>query len=190
MWDEQADSANAFVQATKSAIGRLRPDFLDRCKPAQFVQGNYAFQLEIGHFVEPDCTETNKALLEDGRSSFPSGIALFHALQPLRISSQRQSRTAMPCHAPRSRGCVAAVTAGGVTILIALLAVNMLHAGMQGHASMSAVPFSDSFRHSSVLRSWFGLCCVCTCRPRQHVSRAVHIRCRLLPVDNLPSPSP
>ena len=93
---------------------------MDRCKPAQFVQGNYAFQLEIGHFVEPDCTETNKALLEDGRSSFPSGIALFHALQPLRMASERQSRTAMPC--PWSRGCVAAVTAGGVTILIALLA--------------------------------------------------------------------
>ena len=76
----KSDSDTPFVQATKSAIGRLRPDFLDRCKPAQFVQGNYAFQLEIGQFVEPDCTETNKALLDDGRSSFPSGVALFHAL--------------------------------------------------------------------------------------------------------------
>ena len=61
------------VQATKAAIGRLRPDFLARCKPAAWVAGNYAFQLSIASEAEPKCTETDQSLLKDGRSSFPSG---------------------------------------------------------------------------------------------------------------------
>ena len=63
------------MQATKAAIGRLRPDFLDRCKPAAGVNGKYAFQLSIASEADPNCTETDQSLLKDGRSSFPSGAS-------------------------------------------------------------------------------------------------------------------
>ena len=64
------------AQATKTAVGRLRPDFLDRCKPAALLGNSYLFHLEIGSYASPGCTETDEALLDDGRSSFPSGEAL------------------------------------------------------------------------------------------------------------------
>ncbi|CAL5229480.1 g12810 [Coccomyxa viridis] len=60
-------------RATKTAVGRLRPDFLDRCKPAALLGNSYLFHLEIGSYIDPGCTETDQALLDDGRSSFPSG---------------------------------------------------------------------------------------------------------------------
>lgn len=68
--------AGIILQATKTAVGRLRPDFLDRCKPAALLGNAYLFHLEIGSYAHPGCTETDKALLDDGRSSFPSGAAL------------------------------------------------------------------------------------------------------------------
>ena len=58
-------------------MGRLRPDFLDRCKPAALLGNSYLFHLEIGSYIDPGCTETDQALLDDGRSSFPSGEALW-----------------------------------------------------------------------------------------------------------------
>ena len=68
--------ASVNLQATKTVVGRLRPDFLDRCKPAAFLGNSYSFRLDIGSHTDPGCTETDRALLDDGRSSFPSGEAL------------------------------------------------------------------------------------------------------------------
>jgi hypothetical protein len=61
-------------QATKSSVGRLRPDFLDRCQPAQAI--DYTFQLQFGMHTDVVCTQTNQYLLDDGRSSFPSGAVM------------------------------------------------------------------------------------------------------------------
>ncbi len=60
-------------QATKSAVGRLRPDFLDRCQPAGGA--NYQFKPQYGTDTGVVCTQTDIKLLDDGRSSFPSGAA-------------------------------------------------------------------------------------------------------------------
>lgn len=61
-------------QATKSAVGYLRPDFLARCKP--LGGRNYTFQPQYGTDTGTICTETNTSLVDDGRSSFPSGARL------------------------------------------------------------------------------------------------------------------
>lgn len=45
----------SIVENTKNAVGRLRPDFLDRCRPIMKI-----------------CTGDNK-IIKDGRKSFPSG---------------------------------------------------------------------------------------------------------------------
>ena len=79
-WGRPQRFVDAGAQATKSAIGRLRPDFLDRCKPAAFLSNNYIFHLDIGSETDSNCTETDKSLLDDGRSSFPSGEACIGSL--------------------------------------------------------------------------------------------------------------
>jgi diacylglycerol diphosphate phosphatase/phosphatidate phosphatase len=59
--------------ALKNAIGKPRPDLIDRCKPrleemnAFLVSGNYSL---AGHDI---CTQTDNAILKDGFRSFPSG---------------------------------------------------------------------------------------------------------------------
>lgn len=65
-------------QATKSAVGYLRPDFLARCKPANGQ--NYQFSPQYGTITDVQCTETDIVLVDDGRSSFPSGAASCHSL--------------------------------------------------------------------------------------------------------------
>lgn len=60
------------AQSTKCAVGRLRPDFLDRCKP--LGGPDYKFHTQYGQNTAVVCTETDINLLDDGRSSFPSGV--------------------------------------------------------------------------------------------------------------------
>ena len=59
------------LQATKTSVGYLRPDWLARCRP--LATAGYSFQLDYGQFSSPACSSTDSALLTDGRSSFPSG---------------------------------------------------------------------------------------------------------------------
>lgn len=66
-----------FWQTTKSAVGRLRPDFLARCKPKGAE--NYTFHLQYGTYTYQDCSEANQYILDDGRSSFPSGASSLSA---------------------------------------------------------------------------------------------------------------
>ncbi|BDA50727.1 probable phospholipid phosphatase 1 [Coccomyxa sp. Obi] len=78
------DSLAAFIVAilvyvaTKSAVGYPRPDYLARCKPAGGE--NYQFHTQYGTMSGVECTETNIALVDDGRSSFPSGHACMSAV--------------------------------------------------------------------------------------------------------------
>lgn len=59
----------------KNAIGKPRPDLVDRCQPSkelmdQFLQpGNFSL---ASHAI---CTQTDNAILKDGFRSFPSGHA-------------------------------------------------------------------------------------------------------------------
>lgn len=62
-----------FGQATKSAVGYPRPDYLARCKPAGGE--NYQFRTQYGTMTGVECTEADITLVDDGRSSFPSGVA-------------------------------------------------------------------------------------------------------------------
>lgn len=63
----------------KLICGRLRPDFLDRCKPA-IAPGDVmrtfdlmAAEKEWGHAIGVTCTGKDPRFLRDGRVSFPSG---------------------------------------------------------------------------------------------------------------------
>ncbi|KAG6831169.1 hypothetical protein H0H92_012309 [Tricholoma furcatifolium] len=58
----------AITQFTKITVGRPRPDLLDRC---QLPSGTT--DPEFGLTYWQQCTQTNKAILEDGFRSFPSG---------------------------------------------------------------------------------------------------------------------
>lgn len=68
-----------FTELFKVICGRLRPDFLDRCKPAVTVQQGFAAfgsgtPREFGEVgFDPKCTEKDARALRDGRVSFPSG---------------------------------------------------------------------------------------------------------------------
>ncbi|KAF2097801.1 acid phosphatase/Vanadium-dependent haloperoxidase [Rhizodiscina lignyota] len=54
----------------KNAIGRPRPDLIDRCKPQLGTPGHTLLDFDV-------CTETNHHTLNDGFRSFPSGHSSF-----------------------------------------------------------------------------------------------------------------
>ncbi|QDS68615.1 hypothetical protein FKW77_001296 [Venturia effusa] len=57
----------------KNAIGKPRPDLVDRCKPNQEIMEQF---LQSGNFSMANhgiCTQTDNAILKDGFRSFPSG---------------------------------------------------------------------------------------------------------------------
>lgn len=54
----------------KNAVGRPRPDLIDRCKPKPGTPQNELVNFDI-------CTETNHHILHDGWRSFPSGHSSF-----------------------------------------------------------------------------------------------------------------
>ena len=54
----------------KNAIGRPRPDLLDRCKPRKGTPEHTLVDFEV-------CTETDHHVLQDGFRSFPSGHSSF-----------------------------------------------------------------------------------------------------------------
>ncbi|KXN72485.1 PAP2-domain-containing protein [Conidiobolus coronatus NRRL 28638] len=57
------------IQLLKNLVGRLRPDFIDRCIPNEASLGStLLLTLDI-------CTQTNPWTLRDGTQSFPSGHA-------------------------------------------------------------------------------------------------------------------
>ena len=69
-----------FTQGMKNLSGKPRPDLLARCKPdlsniAAHVVGSYAsgFSPEWVLVSSSICQQTDKALLDDGFRSFPSG---------------------------------------------------------------------------------------------------------------------
>lgn len=54
----------------KNAVGRPRPDLLDRCQPTQNTKPNVLVNIEV-------CTTPNSHKLQDGWRSFPSGHSSF-----------------------------------------------------------------------------------------------------------------
>ena len=54
----------------KNAVGRPRPDLLDRCQPKAGTELVKLVGIEV-------CTQTNQSKLQDGWRSFPSGHASF-----------------------------------------------------------------------------------------------------------------
>jgi diacylglycerol diphosphate phosphatase/phosphatidate phosphatase len=54
----------------KNAVGRPRPDLIDRCKPTKGTPTNVLVNFEV-------CTETDNHTLHDGWRSFPSGHSSF-----------------------------------------------------------------------------------------------------------------
>jgi membrane-associated phospholipid phosphatase len=73
-----------FIQGMKNAIGKPRPDLLDRCKPdaanyRKYIVADYAavagFNPQWVLVSDAICTTTDDALLNDGFRSFPSGHA-------------------------------------------------------------------------------------------------------------------
>ncbi len=64
--------ASMLTNVLKVLVGRLRPDFLDRCKPMQHPIP----ALQVGKVLwynSTICTTTDTILLQAGRTSFPSG---------------------------------------------------------------------------------------------------------------------
>ncbi|KAK2741228.1 hypothetical protein FQN57_005690 [Myotisia sp. PD_48] len=61
--------AAAFVitAALKNAVGKPRPDLIDRCQPGSFNQTEYG----LSNYTI--CTQSNHEILKDGFKSFPSG---------------------------------------------------------------------------------------------------------------------
>ena len=59
------------TQATKYAVGRLRPDFLIRCNP--IPPENVVIQFGQDTNSLYPCTNTDQSVVDDGRLSFPSG---------------------------------------------------------------------------------------------------------------------
>jgi diacylglycerol diphosphate phosphatase/phosphatidate phosphatase len=62
--------ASSLTNLAKNAIGRPRPDFLDRCKARPGTPQGSLVGIEV-------CTETNAHTLQDGWRSFPSGHSSF-----------------------------------------------------------------------------------------------------------------
>lgn len=65
-----------FTELFKLICGRLRPDFLDRCKPKlPFADALKAMNQndEWGNSISPLCSNKDERALRDGRVSFPSG---------------------------------------------------------------------------------------------------------------------
>ena len=58
------------TDAVKNAVGRPRPDLIDRCKPAGGTAKDVLVTLSV-------CTETDHHVLHDGWRSFPSGHSSF-----------------------------------------------------------------------------------------------------------------
>lgn len=57
------------VASLKNAIGKPRPDLIDRCQPRE----GSADPLPFGLSTSAICTQTNNRILKDGFRSFPSG---------------------------------------------------------------------------------------------------------------------
>jgi diacylglycerol diphosphate phosphatase/phosphatidate phosphatase len=70
----EKDMALTGVTGTlKNAIGKPRPDLIDRCKPEQ-AQYEALLQPFVYSMANHSiCTQTNNAILKDGFRSFPSG---------------------------------------------------------------------------------------------------------------------
>lgn len=72
----------------KNAIGKPRPDLVDRCQPAkelmdQFLQpGNFSL---ASHAI---CTQKDNAILKDGFRSFPSGHSSSMFQPPMALNLQ------------------------------------------------------------------------------------------------------
>lgn len=59
----------ALTHTLKVSVGRLRPDFLDRCQPREGTVDPPIGLLSISEV----CTQTDMSILRDGSKSFPSG---------------------------------------------------------------------------------------------------------------------
>ena len=72
-------SAWFFTNGMKNLFGKPRPDMLSRCKPdldniQKYIVGGGLLPGDLNALVSADiCTNTDKALLDDGFRSFPSG---------------------------------------------------------------------------------------------------------------------
>ena len=73
-------SAFFFTQGMKNLFGKPRPDLLSRCKPnlanlATNAVGGFGNDVPLWNELQSwtICTQTNKAILNDGFQSFPSG---------------------------------------------------------------------------------------------------------------------
>ena len=70
----------------KNAVGKPRPDLIDRCQPKAGSTDPTPFGLSNSTI----CTQTDEAILKDGFRSFPSGHAssMSHIYSPNRVLSQ------------------------------------------------------------------------------------------------------
>ncbi|KIW07069.1 uncharacterized protein PV09_01959 [Verruconis gallopava] len=59
--------------ALKNAIGKPRPDLIDRCKPDPTVEADFLLPGNFSLAQHAICTQTDNAILKDGFRSFPSG---------------------------------------------------------------------------------------------------------------------
>lgn len=59
-----------FTDVVKNAVGRPRPDLIDRCKPAEDTPTHKLVSIEV-------CTAPHDGVLQDGWRSFPSGHSSF-----------------------------------------------------------------------------------------------------------------
>ena len=67
--------ALAVVQATKVAVGRLRPDYLARCNPVAPQTVTIQFGQNTNSLYP--CTNTDSGVIKNGKQSFPSGHSAF-----------------------------------------------------------------------------------------------------------------
>jgi len=93
------------VQGLKNAVGKPRPDMLQRCDPdlsdlARFSIGGYGQPITDRWVLvnQTICQQPDKAVLDDGFRSFPSGHAGSKSQSTSHIRPARRSRLAAPCN--------------------------------------------------------------------------------------------
>ncbi|XP_066533534.1 phospholipid phosphatase 3 isoform X1 [Hoplias malabaricus] len=76
--------SQSFTDIAKVSVGRLRPHFLDVCKPS-------SVNCSLGYITEYSCTG-NKSIVQEARKSFFSGHASFSMFTMLYLAFYLQSR--------------------------------------------------------------------------------------------------
>jgi membrane-associated phospholipid phosphatase len=81
-------SSFVITAALKNAIGKPRPDIIDRCQIPQEVMDSYRATTNFTLAVHADCKQPDNHILKDGFRSFPSGHSS-SKFWPLELSSKQ-----------------------------------------------------------------------------------------------------